>query len=210
MEQPVARLKQVMRCFSLAKPVRAAIASILSSVLARQSFTVSILRARMAAAIDIPRTSRNRRSARRRDTFRCLTTSSTPMPLSAFASMNARARTTSAPPEDTGAAVYVELESGSTWKLAGDSFVTSLTCDADAIDLNGFVLSVGDATYAAGTASTGEAIEFTVSSGGVIGGAPDGMPGEPPDGGQGGPGGEPPSGGPGNGEEPPAKPEGSN
>ena len=111
---------------------------------------------------------------------------------------------------DTGAAVYVELESGSTWKLAGDSFVTSLTCDADAIDLNGFVLSVGDATYAAGTASTGEAIEFTVASGGGTGGAPDGMPGEPPDGGQGGPGGEPPSGGPGNGEEPPAKPEGSN
>ena len=108
---------------------------------------------------------------------------------------------------DTGAAVYVELESGSTWKLAGDSFVTSLTCDADAIDLNGFVLSVGDASYAAGSASTGEAIEFTVASGGGMGEAPDGMPGEPPEGGQGG---EPPAGGPGDGGEPPAKPEDSN
>lgn len=116
---------------------------------------------------------------------------------------------------DTGAAVYVEVESGSTWRLTGDSYVTALTCEDDNIDLNGFTLTVGDTTYAAGTASAGTAIEFTVSSGGGMGGTPDGMPGEPPDGmgelPDGGPGGEPPVGGPGgNGEEPPAKPEGSN
>ena len=36
--------------------------------------------------------------------------------------------------------VYVEIESGSKWVLSGDSYVTSLTCDADAIDLNGHTL----------------------------------------------------------------------
>lgn len=116
---------------------------------------------------------------------------------------------------DTGASVYVEIESGSTWRLAGDSYVSALTCEDDNIDLNGFALTVGDAAYQAGTASTGAAIEFTVNSGGGMGGTPDGMPGEPPDGmgepPDGGPGGEPPVGGPGgNGEEPPAKPEDSN
>ena len=114
---------------------------------------------------------------------------------------------------DSGAAVYVEIESGSTWKLAGDSYVSSLTCEADAIDLNGFTLTVGDTVYQAGSASAGTAIEFTVSSGGGMGGAPDGMPGEPPDGGQGGPGGdggEPPAKPDGDSGEPPAKPEDSN
>ncbi len=112
---------------------------------------------------------------------------------------------------DSGAAVYVEIESGSTWKLAGDSYVSSLTCEADAIDLNGFTLTVGDTAYQAGSASAGTAIEFTVSSGGGMGGAPDGMPGEPPDGGQGGPGGdggEPPAKPDGDSGEPPAKPDG--
>lgn len=59
--------------------------------------------------------------------------------------------------------VYVDLSGGSTWKLTGDSYITSLTCDADSIDLNGYMLYVGDSTYEAGTASTGEAIEVTVS-----------------------------------------------
>lgn len=84
-------------------------------------------------------------------------------------------------------AVYVEIESGSTWKLTGDSYVDALTCDADAIDLNGHTLYVGGVTYTEGSASTGSAIEFTVSSGNG--------------GGMGGPG----MGGPGMGE-PPAKP----
>ena len=69
-------------------------------------------------------------------------------------------------------AVYVEIESGSTWKLAGDSYVDALTCDADAIDLNGYTLYVSGTAYTAGTASTGTAIEFTVSSGGSMGEPP--------------------------------------
>ena len=97
--------------------------------------------------------------------------------------------------------VYVEIESGSTWTLTGDSYVTALTCDADAIDLNGHTLYVNGEAYAEGSASTGEAIEFTVSSGDGMGEAP-GMPGD---------GSEPPAkpdgeGGPGAGGEPPAKP----
>lgn len=74
-------------------------------------------------------------------------------------------------------AVYVEIESGSTWKLTGDSYVDALTCDADAIDLNGHTLYVGGVAYTAGSASSGSAIEFTVASGGGMGGP--GM-GEPP------------------------------
>ena len=90
--------------------------------------------------------------------------------------------------EQSGA-VYIQIESGSTWVLTGDSYVDALSCDADAIDLNGHTLTVGETTYEAGTASSGEAIEFTLPEGG---GAPDGKPGE---------------GGPGNGMgEPPAKP----
>ena len=101
--------------------------------------------------------------------------------------------------------IYVEIEEGSKWVLTGDSYITSLTCSADAIDLNGYTLHVGDQTYEAGTESTGEAIEFTVSSGSGKGsGSPDGRPGE--NGGNGGPGGK---GGPGgDGSTPPANPDG--
>ena len=80
--------------------------------------------------------------------------------------------------------VYVEIEEGSKWILTGDSYITSLTCGADAIDLNGYTLHVGDETYEAGSESVGEAITFTVSSGSGKGsGAPEGKPGE--DGGHG-------------------------
>ena len=48
-------------------------------------------------------------------------------------------------------AVYVEIESGSTWKLTGDSYVDALTCDADAIDLNGYTLYVDGIAYTAGS-----------------------------------------------------------
>ena len=89
----------------------------------------------------------------------------------------------------------MEIESGCTWTLTGDSYITALTCDADAIDLNGHTLYVNGEAYDEATASTGEAIEFTLSSSSGTGGAP----GEAP-GGNGGPGGE--------GGEPPAKPEG--
>ena len=106
--------------------------------------------------------------------------------------------------------VYVDLSGGSTWTLTGDSYITSLTCDADSIDLNGYTLYVNGEAYSEGAASTGEAIEFTVSSGGHDGamgeGAPDMNGGEPP---------EKPSGdssGSGSGSSggtPPSKPSGS-
>lgn len=107
--------------------------------------------------------------------------------------------------------VYVEIESGSTWVLTDDSYVTSLTCDANAIDLNGHTLYVNGEAYGAGSASSGEALEFTVASGGSgeMGGAPGSgeQPPAKPDGdGAGGPGaGEPPSGNTPTGN-PPAKP----
>ena len=122
---------------------------------------------------------------------------------------------------DNEGEVYVEIESGSKWVLTGDSYITSLTCDADAIELNGYTLYVNGTAYSKGSASTGEAIVFATSSGshGGSGGQPGDMPGDKPDGqpgdmpqgdppsGGGGPGGEPPSGGPGGDGEPPAKPD---
>ena len=115
--------------------------------------------------------------------------------------------------------VYVEIEKGSKWVLSGDSYITSITCEADAIDLNGHKLYVGGTEYSADTA-----IAIATESSGK----PDGMPGEPPSGGKpdgekpsgdfpgdppsgekpsGNPPGDPPSGGPGgNGGERPTKP----
>ena len=93
--------------------------------------------------------------------------------------------------------VYVELDSDSTWKLTGDSYITSLTCDADSIDLNGYKLYVNGKEYEEGTESKGEAIEVTVTEGG---GDMGDMPGEPPEGMDNPPGGD--------GNTPPEPPEG--
>ncbi|MBQ6622917.1 MAG: hypothetical protein IJH75_08775 [Mogibacterium sp.] len=118
--------------------------------------------------------------------------------------------------ENSEGQIYVELSDDSTWTLTADSYVTSLTCDADAIDLNGHKLYVDGKEYEAGTASAGEAIEIVVTSSG--GGMPDGKPGEgsgtPPDGkpGEGGgtapekPDGDSGHGPGGDGGTPPAKP----
>lgn len=101
--------------------------------------------------------------------------------------------------------VYVELTDGSTWTLTGDSYITSLTCDADSIDLNGYTLYVDGVEYKEGTSSTGTAIELESASGSGEGMAPDGMPGEKPDGQapDGAPAGEAPSDMP-EGQEPPS------
>ena len=101
--------------------------------------------------------------------------------------------------------VYVELADGSTWTLTADSYISSLTCNADSIDLNGHTLYVDGKAYSESTASTGKAIEVTVSSSGNggPGGTPPDMPsgsGEAPD--SSSPNGDKPSG------EPPAKPSG--
>ena len=89
-------------------------------------------------------------------------------------------------PDGEEGEVYVEIEDGSVWTLTGDSYITSLTCGADAIDLNGHTLYVNGEAYESGTESTGEAIETVIAAAG---------PGE----GQ----------SPGNGEAPPEKPDGS-
>ena len=66
-------------------------------------------------------------------------------------------------------------------EAANRILVTALTCDADAIDLNGHTLYVNGVAYEAGTTSSGSSIEFTLPTGGGMGGAPDGGPGgEPP------------------------------
>ena len=119
-------------------------------------------------------------------------------------------------PDGAAGQVYVELSGDSRWILTGDSYIDSLTCAADSIDLNGYTLYVGGVAYTAGTESSGEAIEVEISSssGGTGGAPPDAPPGgfqggtppeAPPDGFEGGtPPGAPPGGF--EGEEPPAKP----
>ena len=60
--------------------------------------------------------------------------------------------------------IYVEVEEGSKWTLTADSYITSLTCSADSIDLNGHKLYVNGVEYTASTASQGEAIVVELSS----------------------------------------------
>ena len=108
-------------------------------------------------------------------------------------------------PDGQAGEVYVEVSADSTWMLTADSYITSLTCDAGSIDLNGHTLYVNGSAYQDGSASSGTAVEHVVASGGM-----GGEGGEPPSGkpgdGQGGEGGEPPSGKPGDGGTPPEKP----
>ena len=93
--------------------------------------------------------------------------------------------------------VYVELSDGSKWTLTGDSYISSLTCDTDSIDLNGYKLYVNGEEYSEGTASSGEAIEVKIESNGQKG--KQDKPGKPGDGNP--PGGEKPDK-PGNGNPP--------
>ncbi len=82
-------------------------------------------------------------------------------------------------PDGKEGEVYVAIESGSTWTLTADSYVSSLTCDADSIVLNGHKLYVNGEEYTEGTASSGQAIEIKVSesSGGGHEAPPDGKGG---------------------------------
>ncbi len=100
--------------------------------------------------------------------------------------------------------VYVELSGGSRWVLTGDSYITSLTCDVDSIDLNGHTLYVDGQAYTSGTASTGTAIEHVATLSSGHDGAPGGSGGAPSGGAPSGSGGAPSSGG-----TPPDKPSGS-
>ena len=80
--------------------------------------------------------------------------------------------------------VYVDLSGGAKWTLTADSYITSLTCDTDSIDLNGHTLYVNGKAYTAGTASTGEAIAVVSTGGGHGGGST--PPDKPGEGGSGG------------------------
>ena len=80
--------------------------------------------------------------------------------------------------DGTSGDVYVEIEDGSTWTLTGDSYITSLTCSAGSISLNGHKLYVNGEEYVEGTASEGEAIVVETASSGSHGGH--GGHGEPP------------------------------
>ena len=108
--------------------------------------------------------------------------------------------------------VYVEIEDGSTWSLTGDSYITSLTCGAGSINLNGYKLYVNGEEYVEGSSSEGEAIVVETSSSnsnheGAPGTDGEGGPGFGSDG-NGGPGSDG-NGGPGSdGSTPPAKPDG--
>lgn len=72
-------------------------------------------------------------------------------------------------PEGQDGEVYVELTGGSKWTLTADSYITSLTCDIDSIDLNGHTLYVNGTAYTAGTASQGSAIATVTTSSGSHG-----------------------------------------
>ena len=62
--------------------------------------------------------------------------------------------------------VYVEVPSGCTWTLTGNSTVSALTCAASSINLNGYTLTVNGTAYTAGTASTGAKVSGSSSSSG--------------------------------------------
>ena len=83
---------------------------------------------------------------------------------------------------DADGEVYVEIEEGSKWVLTDDSEITSLTCAAGCIDLNGHTLTVNGVAYEEGSVSQGEAIEVEVSSSGHDEGMPEGAPPEMPNG----------------------------
>lgn len=96
---------------------------------------------------------------------------------------------------------YVKLDETSTWTLTGDSEINALTCDADAIKLNGYTLKVNGKVYNEGTASKGEKIEFEVQKGGTGNDQPE--PPKTPTGGMG----QPPEKPNGDNGQQPAKPE---
>ncbi|MBQ9153902.1 MAG: hypothetical protein IJ130_08805 [Solobacterium sp.] len=100
-------------------------------------------------------------------------------------------------PDGQEGEVYVELDESSVWVLTDDSYITSLTCDADQIDLNGYTLYISGEAYD-GSASEGEMIEEEVSS------SDSHSPGDMPQGGMGKPEGTPPEGH--DGAMPPEKP----
>ena len=68
-------------------------------------------------------------------------------------------------PDGSAGDVYVELSDNAKWTLTADSYIKSLTCAADSIDLNGYTLTVDGKAYSEGSESAGEAIEIPISEG---------------------------------------------
>jgi len=62
--------------------------------------------------------------------------------------------------------VYAAIPAGCTWTLTGDSYVTSLSCGASAIVLNGHTLYVDGTAYTAGTVSAGTAVSGSTAASG--------------------------------------------
>lgn len=65
-------------------------------------------------------------------------------------------------PDGSAGDVYVELSDNAKWTLTADSYLKSLTCATDSIDLNGYTLTVDGRTYSEGSESSGEAIEIPI------------------------------------------------
>ncbi len=72
--------------------------------------------------------------------------------------------------------VYVEIEDGSTWTLTGDSYITGMTCGANAINLNGHKLFIDGTSYTEGSASFGDPIAVQSTGNGHGGGNPPAKP----------------------------------
>lgn len=72
--------------------------------------------------------------------------------------------------------VYVEIEDGSIWTLTGDSYITGMTCGANAINLNGHKLFIDGTSYTEGSASFGNPIEVQSTGNGHGGGNPPAKP----------------------------------
>ncbi len=68
-------------------------------------------------------------------------------------------------PDGAAGAVYVDLSGGAKWTLTADSYISSLTCDADSIDLNGYTLTVDGKKYSPQSASNGEPVEIKPEEG---------------------------------------------
>ena len=72
--------------------------------------------------------------------------------------------------------VYVEIEDGSIWTLTGDSYITGMTCGANAINLNGHKLFIDGTSYTEGSASFGDPIAVQSTGNGHGGGNPPAKP----------------------------------
>ena len=72
--------------------------------------------------------------------------------------------------------VYVEIEGGSIWTLTGDSYITGMTCGANAINLNGHKLFIDGTSYTEGSASFGDPIAVQSTGNGHGNGNPPAKP----------------------------------